>query len=149
MWNNKPSLPGLTVCSRFATILTNYAHKHLKYWSTCVWQEVTTYILSLLMDSHMIVFTKYAVLGLICFMEASSVLYSRFPPQKLPSSLTISSYWYYAYLVSLTLICCTFSECMPVQNKITYRKRVEIIRDSESVDSLHRDGTDAQYMQYL
>ena len=47
------------------------------------------YILSLLNDwwySHMIVFTKYAVLSLICFMEASSVLYSRFPPQQLPSS---------------------------------------------------------------
>ena len=36
---------------------------------------------------HMI---KYAVLSLIhaCFMEASSVLYSRFPPQQLPRIYT-------------------------------------------------------------
>ena len=69
-------------------VLMNYAHREaLEILNpTCVSQEVARYMLSLPKfrphGLHMIIFTKYAVLSLIyaCFMEASSVLYSQFPP---------------------------------------------------------------------
>ena len=52
-------------------------------------------------------------------MEPSQSCTVDFPPQQLPQIytfiLTTLSCWYYAYLVSFTLMCCILSECMLVQ----------------------------------
>ena len=61
--------------------------------------------------------------------RASSELYNPFLPPRLPRIytfiLTTLVYWYYAYLLSFTLICCIFSKCMLVQNNLVKLNYVE------------------------
>ena len=81
----------------------------LSSWTDCtlIWSSLPSMLYSAL----------YLRLALSCTVD--------FPRQQLPwiytFILTTSPYWYYAYLVSFTLICCILSECMLVQNNYVER----------------------------
>ena len=103
------------LCTQTLEILINLCvtrsyHVHaftaqiLASWTDCTltWSYLPSMLYSAL----------YLRLALSCTVD--------FPPQLLPwiytFILTIFSYWYYAYLVSFTSICCILAECMLVQN---------------------------------
>ena len=91
--------------SRFAMVLTNYATQALEILIDLC-EEVTMYMLSLPRfrpyGLHMIIFTKYAdsVLYMHVFMEASFILYSRFPPSTTATNIHLHPDYF-----SLLILC--------------------------------------------
>lgn len=70
-----------TAVHRFAIVLTNYAHGHLKSWSNCV-SQVTMYVLSL--PWSFLPSVLYSVLYMHVLWRLALSCTVDFPPQQLP-----------------------------------------------------------------